>query len=179
VEWSADDREAIIADGLRARAEFVEDFFAHSSARRQDLVARYKAGLNSKEEVPQDLITLLHLHWDGTWDAGLPLRETTLFLVGSTATTAQAFPHFIRHIESWMTEHPTDRHLIADDPQFLRQVLFESLRLFVASPARLRRSLREVVLKERQEDRRRGTRRSAVPAGQRRPERLRRRCHDV
>lgn len=147
VEWSTDDREITIADGLRARAEFVEDFFARSSARRRDLVARYKAGLISKEEVPQDLITLLYLHWDEAWDAGLPLRETTLFLVGSTATTAQAFPHFIKHIESWMTEHPGDRHLIADDPQFLRQALFESLRLFVAAPARLRRSLREVVLK--------------------------------
>jgi cytochrome P450 len=118
-----------------------------SSRRRRDLVARYQAGLTPHEEVPQDLITLLYLHWDEAWDAGLPLRETTLFLVGSTATTAQAFPHFIKHIESWMTEHPGDRHLIADDPRFLRQALFESLRLFVAAPARLRRSLREVVLK--------------------------------
>ena len=146
-EWATGSQQEALDAGLAARAAFATEFFEPSAARRRELVAAHRRGELARSELPRDLITLLYLNWQDDWDADVPLRETSLFLVGSTQTTAQALPHFVMNLEDWFVERPADRLLITEDPDFLRSALYESLRMFVAAPARLRRAAEDVVLK--------------------------------
>lgn len=146
VEWATGDADAIIAKGLEARAKFEQDMFADSAARRKALVEQFHRGEIEREALPKDLITMLYLHWKDEWDDQLPLRETTAMMVGSLQTTAQALPHFMLHLDGWLRDNPQDRVLIDSDPAFLQSALYESLRLFVASPVRIRLAVRDVVL---------------------------------
>jgi cytochrome P450 len=146
VEWATADQDRIIAEGLAARAEFERDLFRQPAARRRALVEDFRAGKIAREELPKDLITLLYLHWHEDWDAELPLRETTALLVGSMQTTAQATQLFVLNLFSWFADHPEDRARAGEDSAFLRRALYESLRLFVASPVRIRRATEDVVL---------------------------------
>jgi cytochrome P450 len=146
VEWSTGDQEEILREGLRTRAEFVDDIFGPSAARRLWLVERYRQGLIAEDDLPLDLITRLFLHQGADLDQGMPLRETTLFLVAATQTTVQAFPHFIMHLEQWFAQDPERRELVRSDPQLLQHAAYESLRLFVASPVRIREAIDDMVL---------------------------------
>jgi cytochrome P450 len=84
--------------------------------------------------------------WEPEWDDEQPLREASLFLLASTQTTAGALVLFVLRLEAWFDDHPEDRALIASDPEFLRRAASESLRLTVASPARVRIAREDVVL---------------------------------
>src|SRR5207244_498165 len=56
------------------------------------------------------------------------VREATLFISASIATTANAVCHAVREIEAWIEEHPEDAAKRTDD-DFLTRALNESLRL--------------------------------------------------
>jgi cytochrome P450 len=127
-------------------SDFNAEFFEPSWRLRGEQVDRFNAGQLAREELPLDLLTMIHLHRDETWDDDLPLRESAVFLVGATQTTSQAFAPFVINFEGWLDEHPEDRALISSDPEFLRRATGESLRLFVAAPARIRRATTDVVL---------------------------------
>jgi len=146
VEWSKLHPDALIAEGLQARAALDAEFIGPSARRRQALVAEYRAGDLTEEDLPRDLVTMLELHRDPAWDDELPLREVAVFLMAATQTTTQAFPHLIVQLEAWLAENPTYRPMISSDETFLRRAAYETLRLFVASPARIRRATRDVVL---------------------------------
>jgi cytochrome P450 len=145
VEWSNEDHDAVLALGMSRRAAFVEEFFGESVRRRQDIVARYRAGELSREDLPVDLLTLLYLHWDEQWDDELPLREATLFLVAATQTTTHTLPHVIVHMAEWLRDHPEDEGK-QHDPDFLRLMINESLRLHQPAPTLLRYATSAVTL---------------------------------
>jgi cytochrome P450 len=145
VEWSTEDHDTVLARGLALRDEFVTEFFGPSLRRRQELVEGYRAGTVAREDLPVDLLTLLFLHWDESWDDELPLREATLFLVAATQTTTHTLPHVIVHVTEWMRDHPEDAGK-QHDPDFLRLTINESLRLHQPAPTLLRYATSAVTL---------------------------------
>lgn len=145
VEWTERDHGEVIAQGLKHRDDFVEEMFSPSVRRRQDLIARFRAGELSRDDLPEDLLTLLYLHWDPDWDADLPLRETSLFMLASIQTTAHALPHVVYHLSTWLLAHPEDTGRVSD-PSFLAAAISESLRLHVPVPSLMRVATQDVVL---------------------------------
>jgi cytochrome P450 len=147
VEWATTgDQQAVIAETLATRERFAADLFAPSLRRRLELVERFGRGEIERDDLPNDLIALLLLHRNDPWDEELPLREATLFLVAATQTTVQAFPHFVLHLEGWFAEDAARRTQVLSDPDLLARAAHESLRLFVASPVRIRRARSTVTL---------------------------------
>ncbi|RTL67619.1 MAG: cytochrome P450 [Pseudonocardiaceae bacterium] len=145
VEWSTKDHDEVLAHGLARRAEFVEEFFGPSVERRKKIVEDFHAGRIERDDVPVDLLTLLYLHWDDAWDDEFPLREATLFLVAATQTTTHTLPHVIVHMEEWLASHPEDVEK-KSDPDFLRLMVNESLRLHQPAPTLLRYATAAVTL---------------------------------
>lgn len=145
VEWSTEDHDAVMRRGLEQREAFLAEFFRPSQERRKELVRAFKVGELSREDLPVDLLTLLHLHWNAEWDDELPLREATLFMVAATQTTTHTLPHALIHLRDWMQDHPEDLAKI-DDPDFLRLVTNESLRLHQPAPTLLRYATSDVTL---------------------------------
>lgn len=145
VEWSTEDHDAVLERGLRVRDRFVEEFYRDSEERRKALVRDFRAGRIAREDLPVDLLTLLHLHWDDAWDEELPLREATLYLVAATQTTTHALPHVLVHLRDWVADRPGDRAKL-DDPEFLRLAAVESLRLHQPAPTLLRYATADVTL---------------------------------
>jgi cytochrome P450 len=145
VEFSGD-RESVLATGHSALDVLLGEFIEPSARRRRELVRRVVDGALRAEALDLDLLTLLYLETDEWWDDELPLREAALFTVGSTQTTAHALPHLVVLLEQWCEAHPGRRSRISADPEFLRRAANESLRFFVAAPARLRLASRDIVL---------------------------------
>ncbi len=156
VEWSTRDHDEVLREGEALRDEFVDEFLRPSETRRQELVARLKAGEIERGELPTDLLTLLHLHWDEDWDEDLTWRESCLFIVAATQTTTHALPHVIVHLEEWLKAHPEDRPKLAD-VEFLQSAALETLRLHQPAPTLLRIATCDVTLRT-------GT---TIPAGER------------
>ncbi len=100
------------------------------------------------KDLPQDLLMQTLTYREDAWDGDeeLPLREICHFMVGATQTTAGSLVLFILRLEEWLSKHPEDRKLIDGDPNFLRAAAFESLRLTVGAPARLRTALEDITL---------------------------------
>lgn len=145
VEWSTEDHAEVLANGMRQRDAFVEEFFGASVRRRKEIVARHRAGELAREDLPVDLLTLLFLHWDEEWDDELPLRESTLFLVAATQTTTHTLPHVLIHLGEWVRDHPEDAGR-EQDADFMRLVVNESLRLHQPAPTLLRYATSAVTL---------------------------------
>lgn len=148
VEFSREPVAKVLADAEIAQKEFEEEFFKASYDKRMEIAREVKDGRRQPADVPKDVLmqTLLHDEdaWDG--DADLPLREICLFLVGASATTAGSLILLVLRLEEWFETHPGDRSLLDTDPNFLRSAAFESLRLTVGAPARVRTALRDVRL---------------------------------
>jgi cytochrome P450 len=138
VDWLRQDPDEVTARGVEATEAFRREFFEPSAARRRALVA--------SGEAPRDLVSLMYANWDERWDDEQPLREASLFLLASTQTTAGALVLFVLRLEAWFDDHPGDRALTTGDESFLRRAAAESLRLTVASPARVRTAVEDVVL---------------------------------
>lgn len=145
VEWAIDDHDTVLANGMRQRDAFVAEFFESSLERRRGIVADYRAGRLERGDLPVDLLTLLLLHWEDSWDAELPLREATLFLVAATQTTTHTLPHVLIHAQEWTRDHPEDAGR-ERDPDFLRLMVNESLRLHQPAPTLLRYATHAVTL---------------------------------
>lgn len=146
VDWSRRDSAAVLENGRRQRQAFQEQFFDPSVRRRRAEIERFRADEVTADELPRDLLTLLLLHDDPTWDADLPLRESSVFLIAATQTTAQAFAPFILQLENWLEGHPEDRAKVLGEPEFLTRAAMESLRFFVAAPARIRVATEDITL---------------------------------
>lgn len=148
VEFSTASHEAVLADAQAAQQEFYDEFFKASFDRRMALAQEVKQGKREAAELPRDVLMQTIMHdvdaWDG--DGDLPLREICLFLVGASATTAGSLILLVLRLEEWFETHPQDRALLDTDPNFLRAAAFESLRLTVGAPARVRIALQDVKL---------------------------------
>jgi cytochrome P450 len=132
--------------GLTARSAFITEFFEPSSRRRRRLADEIRAGRLSIGDVQLDLLTLLYVHSDESWPDGVVLQETIAYMVGAAQTTSQALPLLVIQLEGWLRDHPEHRPLVTADPDFLRRAAGESLRFFVAAPARVRIAVQDVVL---------------------------------
>jgi cytochrome P450 len=147
VEWSTEDHQKVIREGLEIRRVLIEEFLLPSLERRRELVRRFKAGELKKEDLPTDLLTMLTLHGDDKreGDEDYVWRECALFLVASTQTTTHTLPHVIVHLTEWCKSHPEDAAKCTD-PGFLRIAAMESLRLHQPAPTLLRIALKDVTL---------------------------------
>lgn len=145
VKYSTRDHAEVIAEGLAAKARFVEHFYRPSTARRTELLELHAHSELAEDELPSDLLTVLLRHHGADWDGDLPVRESILFMAGSTETTSNAVNHAVAELHWWLAKHPEDRaHL--DDEVFLRGVCNEALRLRQNVTALVRRATRDVTL---------------------------------
>ena len=147
VEWSTRNHADVLAEGIVARRELIQDFLQPALERRLALAARCKAGELQKSDLPMDLLSVLAQHGEdgrGGEDAHV-WRECALFLVAGTQTTSHALPHVLWHLDQWWAAHPEDRER-ATDIEFLRAAASESLRLHQPVPALLRIAMKDVTL---------------------------------
>lgn len=146
VEWSRDEMSEVLLRAKAAQEAFRDEFFKPSFDRRMKLAADHADG--NPADLPMDVLMKTILHCADAWagDDNLALREISVFMVAASQTTTHGFVSFILRLENWMRAHPEDRHLIDDDPNFLRGAAFESLRLTVAAPARIREATEDVTL---------------------------------
>jgi cytochrome P450 len=142
VEWVRDGESETVRRAKAAMAELERKFVRDSTARRRDLVNRYRIGELTLEDLPRDVLTMLLLNWDDGWDEALPLREISIFLLGSTQTTARLGPHVIQELWEWQAAG----HEVPLDLNFLGAAAAEALRLHVATVAMLRRATQDVGL---------------------------------
>ena len=145
VEWSTEDHDEVIERILAVRSDFERDFYTDSVERRRALIAQFEAGEIERDDLPNDLLTLMYLHWNDEWDDKLPLREAALYLVASSQTTTHAVPHMMVHLTEWFEDHPEDRAK-TQDKEFLKMAAHETVRLHLPSPALLRIALTDIEL---------------------------------
>lgn len=148
VDWSREDPEIVQRSAMQARDAFRREFFEPSVARRKATIDAARASGEDLKPLSHDLISMILINEGNAWegDAELPLREVSTFLVGASQTTAASLVLLILRLEDWFKAHPEDRRLIESDPEFLRRAAFDSLRMTVASPARIRRAAEDVTL---------------------------------
>jgi cytochrome P450 len=133
---------------MAARDAFRDEFFVPSYRTRLNALSRRDAAEQRITTAAADALTLMLMHREDAWagDEELILRETTLLLNASTQTTTIAFTGMVLRLERWLALHPEDRHKIETDPEFLRRAAFESLRMTVSTPARIRVATEDVTL---------------------------------
>ncbi len=145
VKYSTRDHAEVVAEGLVAKTRLIEQFYRPAVERRLRLIRQRSAGDEKEVALPRDLLTIMLVHHPQDWDEDLPVRETLLFLAGSTSTTSNAVNHSVVELERWLNDHPEDhRHL--DDNAFLRGVCNEALRLRQNVTALVRRAATDVTL---------------------------------
>jgi cytochrome P450 len=149
-QFSTLEKDAVIEEGKRALQALVDEFLQSSLDRRIELVRRYKAGEIEKNDLSQDMLTMLCLHDDLSRPEDgekIPYiwRQCSLFLTAAIQTTTHTLPHVIVHLDEWFQEHPEDRAK-AGDPDFLRKAVAESLRLHQTSPVKFRIAAKDVTL---------------------------------
>ncbi len=147
VKWSTRDHREVIREGLAEKAAFIQHFVQPSLQRRRALVANYQAGRLRRQELPNDLLTLLLLlHPSPEWDEDLVVREAILYLAASIGTTSTATTFAVEELDGWLRQHPEDRARL-QDTDFLRRVTNEVIRLRATFPAIMRRAIRDVTLR--------------------------------
>jgi cytochrome P450 len=126
-------------------AEFRTVMFEPAVQRRRALIDQVREGIIAESSLPQDVLTLLMLNPDPSWDDDLIVREVLVYLSGSIRTTARSLEHLTVHLDEWFAEHPEDRPR-RTDPAFLRAAAHESLRLHPVLPVLQRKALSRVQL---------------------------------
>lgn len=145
VKYSTRDHGEVVAEGLDAKQDFVDHFYAPSVKRRAGLLDRNRRGELPDGELPTDLLTLMLQHHGEDWDPDLPTREAILYMAGATDTTSNAVNHAVAEMDRWLETHPSDRPH-ARDPEFLRGICNEALRLHQNVTALARRANVDVTL---------------------------------
>jgi cytochrome P450 len=123
----------IIQHGLEAKREYKARFYdpAVAICPHQDASG---AAHGSDATVRHDLISLLVARTDQHWeDEDLALKETLVLLIGGIETSASLISHAVDELQNWLTRKPEDLALL-DDPQFLSEVIQETLRLHPTQP---------------------------------------------
>lgn len=143
-DWAVSDPERELSIGLAGQRHYRDEFFRPSAQRR---IAAIEAGATDLS----DLISTMYLNRQDEWDEELVLRESSVLTVAATQTTAASAVLLVIRLHEWLKKHPEDRLRVFSDPEFLRQATYESLRMTVASPARLRYATENVRLRSGRE----------------------------
>lgn len=139
VEWSERDHATVIREGLEAKAAYVAEFFAPAWERRT------APADGSPDDRRVDLLAIMADHFQPHWDADLPVRESILFLAGSTGNPVGQIVYAFDDLWQWRADHPEDDPL--GDEAFLRAAIDETLRLHIAgSPVLTRTAVEDTVL---------------------------------
>jgi cytochrome P450 len=148
VAHATGDKEAIVAAGDAALAEFVEEYFTPSVATRRQVLDRFEQGLVAEDELPRDVLTTLLRNQDRLdLPADVVQREVAYFpWVGSHSTSHQLV-HAMHHVFDWCEANPGGAALLAVDPVRLQRFVHESLRLHPASPVAMRHAMADVELR--------------------------------
>jgi cytochrome P450 len=131
---------------LGVGAEYRAEFFDGSLQRRNSLIAAHQAGDLEAKDLPQDLLTILLLHREDSWDDDLLFREVALYLNASIKTTTRALCHSVHELSRWFAAHPDDEAEILSGADHLRGAIGEVLRLHPLTPAMVRRAMVDVTL---------------------------------
>jgi cytochrome P450 len=138
------DKNAIVADGRAALAEFAARFLQPSLARRTRLIA--EAG-DDRGALPADVLTTLLVNRDALdLPPDVVLREVAYFPWVGSHSTSNALAHAMHHIFAWLESEPADRDRLRDEPDVTQRFVHESLRLHPPSPVARRRALADVEL---------------------------------
>jgi cytochrome P450 len=127
--WTAGDTDEYARAGLEARDRFHEEF--------------YEPG--KRLDDPFGVIGLLMHNQDVVPDEDVRFRESMLFLIGSSSTTANALPHTIVELERWFEQHP-ERRGDLESFEFCRRAASEALRLHPPNPGLIRNILEPMTL---------------------------------
>lgn len=132
-----------------AMDEFEERFFRPSRARREALIADWRAGRIKRDRLPNDVLTAILLGQD---KLGLSeheiVQESIFYVLAGAHTSIHSLVHAAHELLQWLDGHPEDRERLRRDPFFLQRCVCESLRLHPSSPVARRRALQPVSLPE-------------------------------
>ncbi|MGO4388695.1 cytochrome P450 [Microvirga sp. 2YAF29] len=142
-------REEALNEIREALEIFKVEFYAHSAARRRELIAR-KAG-DSSVELPRDMLTYMLQAYDGRVEEDQLVRDTAFFILAGAFTTANALQNTLWEILAWCRKHPETRNELLNSPELLQKFIWESLRLHPASPVARRKALCPVHLSDQTE----------------------------
>ena len=124
-----------------AMAEFKRQFLGPSLTRRRALLAQVEAGEFSADALPRDVLMALVM---GETDLAMTekefLQEGIFFTMAGAHTTIHSLTHAVHEILQWIDAHPEDAARLRDDPFFIQQCVFESVRLHPSSPVSKRRT---------------------------------------
>ncbi|NLR41627.1 cytochrome P450 [Novosphingobium sp. ERN07] len=136
-----EDRPAKRARIEAAMAQFNQRFLYPSLERRRALKARVDARELPADALPRDVLMALV---SGESTLGMTehefLQEGIFFTMAGAHTTIHSLTHAIHEILQWIAAHPEDVARLRDDPFFVQQCVFESLRLHPSSPVAKRRT---------------------------------------
>ena len=134
------DRELIRAEIRTALAEFDQDFFQPSMARRRVFLEQLKRKEIGEDALPRDVLVDLLRSEDQTPIApDVLMKEIGFFLLAGAFTTVHTLTHAMHEIFTWSASHPQDATRYAEDPLFLQKAIHESMRLHPSSPTAGRR----------------------------------------
>jgi cytochrome P450 len=137
-------REEALDEIREALEIFKVEFYAHSAARRRELIAR-KAE-DPSVELPRDMLTYMLQAYDGRVEEDQLVRDTAFFILAGAFTTANALQNTLWEILTWCRKHPETRNELLNNPKLLQNFVWESLRLHPASPVARRKALCPVKL---------------------------------
>lgn len=126
LRYATVDTSPLVADGLAAIDEFTETYFGPSRERRAKLVAEHLAGQRGADELPNDVLTRQLLP-DGSplWTDPSAVREAMTMLTGGISTSAVGIAKTLDNYFRWPGRSAHD----IDDPELMRAVVNETLRV--------------------------------------------------
>jgi cytochrome P450 len=143
LQWKEGDIEQERAETNQAAVDFDAEIFTPAWDRHIDLIAQHDRGELARDELPQDLITVLLAHLPGR-PRDVILREVIMFFNASTDTSAMAVATAVFHLSDWLRDHPEDRDRLGDYG-FVQRAAFEAVRLH-PPPGLIRSSPEDIVL---------------------------------
>lgn len=136
------DREPVREQVRATMREFDERFFGPSMQRRQELVAKVRAGEMAEADLPRDILTILVSNEDRVdLTRDMILRETAFYYLAGAHTSVHSTTHALHEIFQWCEKHPEDRERVRSDPLFVQRCVHESLRLHPSSPIAQRKPM--------------------------------------
>jgi cytochrome P450 len=161
VRWTIDParKQEILKRAEAALRTFKEQFFLPALLAHRELLERYKAGELSKADLPRDFLTLAAAHSDvalveelgarpdpSLANPDVAVQEAAITLInGAVDTTTFAVTWSFHELSAWFERHPEDRNLRTDEG-FLRNAIWETLRLRLTFPAFVREATEDTPL---------------------------------
>lgn len=152
----ARDPEGVRQLVYRAYEDFEREWIAPARARREPVIARYRAGEIGEEDLPHDILTVLLLHQTDPKleldDDRRLMREVATYLQGGTHTAAQTVTNALDLMFEAQASGriPDAIARCADSMLYSQKVVHETLRLRPTTPKIRRRCEADTVVAGRQ-----------------------------